>query len=67
MRLITVRYFCHFTIDIHIKFCVGKQLERKYMTLNRRRWSKIIHFQQKSSEICVFMQVIFLGATLEPE
>jgi hypothetical protein len=44
-----------------------KQLERNYMTWNRKRYSKITHFQQKSTEICVFMQVIFFGATLEPK
>jgi hypothetical protein len=44
-----------------------KQLERNYMTWNRKQYSKITHFQQKSTEICVFIQAIFLGATLEPE
>jgi hypothetical protein len=31
-------------IDIHIKFCVWKQLKRNYMTSNRKRLGKIIPF-----------------------
>jgi hypothetical protein len=35
------------------------------MTWNRKRYGIIAHFQQKCREICDFMLVIFLGATLE--
>jgi hypothetical protein len=37
------------------------------MTWNRKWNSKITYFLQKSTEICIFMQVILLGTTLEPE